>query len=1435
MARVTAKGMDEIDSGTSRGGRRLRRILVVTGATLFVLIVSAVVFVLVFGLRIAGQYVRGAIARTANESIVGTVDVDRVALSWLGPQRIEGVRLRDAQGNLVADVNLEATASVLGVLRGSRDFGVLRLSGEINATRKETTGSLGVQEALAPRQPRVEEPADPGAPRMPTRPASASRLPLDFAVGLDLSGLTIKYVDANPAPGAARAASIALDTAALMFRVGSPMRIDVDARVNVDGQPGTVRIESVVDGLTRPDGLMSPELATVDVRADVDAPAGLLDAFPEIAAFLDRSGDGASDRIVIAVRANGDSKQIDAKVEAAAPGSSVQFASRVIPTPHPSFELTEPLLANVTLTPGAVRALGLEEHGFGMTSPTRAAIRVDALGAPISADIDTVLNGLGAVRASLETGHIHGWMDEGGRRVAVDATPVSIAFDTPGASGPATLRASTSATYVGQPAGDLRVDVRIEGADALVRRRPTNNATPVRIHGEAALTGFATSIAKPFLEGTGIDILTDVGPRLDVTLTATTDDGAAGLGGGIPASRVAVRARSDNVEASADALIDGDAVRTTGDGLALTVRSVGPVMARLLEGAGVRVGGAPSVNVVARDASVPLTRGGAPFSLEGLRGELTARVGAFDATPEGADAPIRVQGAEASAALAPGKAPTMRARATGVYEGASFPIALDGALPGRNAQETLDLLGRGALPSVNVRVVDAPIALARIAGLDEYVGLAHAAAGDTLTLTLDLTAREDVIGAARWVASAGAARLKADASGLIEPGRVVFDGAAVETTLTPEAARIAVERFAPDVSPRPALAHDVRATTRLGAMEIPRGADGALDTSGVGPVAFSLEAHNAVGVQNAARIDGKPVGLSLLDARASGTYALFGDKAMTLTAQTGVRGMLESQESPLAQAAARARVRGDGSVEEASVRLSGVDAERFDRMLNQPELTALSLGSPFTIDATLTPDAAGESQRARVRVEAPRLTLETTATLKDDVLSLDSPIDAQWTMDPRWASRYLTATDDGSAPPMTFIEPTTIRVQAPRLAFALGDAPLRPDVFAAEARLSADLVALRTNRGETVRLEGVTGAVNAGGASAPNALAFGVDVRSVGGARPGAADGQTRITGRVSNFADERGAVNFDAARVDTLDATGELPSALLDALANQGGRLAELLGPTVRSQIAARNLSRRSGTLSAGMNSHRAEGRLEGRVEDGVFVATAPATFTLHEITPEFSKMTLDFLFPFVTNLEKRREDGPARLTMTNIRTPIEATIDSDGDNAPDKLDMRRLNGDARLDLGQVRFETSSLLGRVLKPIGIRGSGKTLDKFPPIEVKVRDGVATYERTRIPLGEFAVESRGTVDLHRERMDLVVYVPLFALVDEIAGAFGRVPGLDRLTMVPLRLRGRFGDVSPQPAPDLLLEEIGTNLPREILDRTIGPLEDLLKGGGKKKKK
>jgi len=137
--------------------RHLRRLLIVL--VVLVLIVGFAPLLLSTG---AGTR---AIMGLVNSRIKGAVHVDDLSVSWLGPCRVENVRVMDCDGREVLRVtDVQYDRGVLGALLDAMDFGQVSVVSPRVALYLDSRGRSSLAEALKPSRPRQPKPPGPDKP-----------------------------------------------------------------------------------------------------------------------------------------------------------------------------------------------------------------------------------------------------------------------------------------------------------------------------------------------------------------------------------------------------------------------------------------------------------------------------------------------------------------------------------------------------------------------------------------------------------------------------------------------------------------------------------------------------------------------------------------------------------------------------------------------------------------------------------------------------------------------------------------------------------------------------------------------------------------------------------------------------------------------------------------------------------------------------------------------------------------------------------------------------------------------------------------------------------------------------------------------------------------------------------------------------------------------
>jgi hypothetical protein len=424
-----------------------------------------------------------------------------------------------------------------------------------------------------------------------------------------------------------------------------------------------------------------------------------------------------------------------------------------------------------------------------------------------------------------------------------------------------------------------------------------------------------------------------------------------------------------------------------------------------------------------------------------------------------------------------------------------------------------------------------------------------------------------------------------------------------------------------------------------------------------------------------------------------------------------------------------------------------------------------------------------------VQVVSRRVNTQLALQRSKDAIRLTKPGTAEVEVPAEWANRYLVAPGaDGRPASIQFTEAMKVSLALSKLAIASGETPLKPGVFALDASAALPAVKVRTADGRAVDMQSISASLRD---DAPaRGIAFDLNAKSVGVAGAGASR-PVQAKGTVADLADESGRLTADRAAV-TARVDGSMPTAVIDALGNQQGMLVDLLGAMTAIQFNADRLSRTGGTMAARVDTDNANANVRGAVREATFVTEGQTTITLSRITPELSRRFIETAIPIIARVEKTNEDEPATVLATGV------TVPTDGDT-------RKINGRATVDLGTVQFDTSSIFGQVVKVVGGKDKGRIGRRIKPFEFTAEQGVVRYEKVELPLGEFMIATQGKVDLNTRTMDILTMVPFSALASEIAGQLANIPGLEALTMIPIRTHGSFDKPKNEVQMDLIVRE------------------------------
>lgn len=1553
-------GVSNWEGGTKpmAKGRRGRKVLVWGGAGLLVVVGLAVAMAPTIGSAIAPGMIEGSV----NPGIKGRVKVAKASIGWFSGLSAGPVEVYDPQGERVVAASVSAPVTLWQAVSGRYwsakrlDLGTIEVQGDASI-KQYLDGTTSLDRALSPRDGAAAKPSKPassggGSGSMPAVRATLKVTELNVSVRdekdqfkseLGLKGFKGEAkvdADLGAAGGGVVKANADFSGRAVSPGAGGSEGQGMNLKLDAD-------VKQTSAGKWTPDGIAQAKVKL----ALSNAPMRVVDALAGMGgAIVEAVGESAD----VNVDVDGNAQAMSGRVKMTSAGlnadATVAIKDGVLnATAEGPATVGLKSTAFVEQLPQARQGVAKAAEQIRLSSAPSVQVVLEKLSVPLpkggGADLKTLdLRGATVglkVKVSEMAGQVKLLGAAGGGAGAEGAwkpftvSPVELAIDIADLSKPVNIQTGTRATLDGQPAGEISLAVSAEGLlnkDGRLRAMlGGSEGMADKASATARVTGMSTALLQPVVAGAAkdlpVELATDVGPSLDLVLTAKADVGGAASGGAaaeglaaLPPTDIDAQVNSQNIQANVKGRLDKGVLTSTGEGVRLTVAQGAPLAQRIVaasqkdapaEGA-TKIGltGAGKVELIGRELSLPLAGGGGVEAiLSGGKGELSLVLSdvnaAVDMGARGA-APVRIDRHAVNLTLTPGAGPKVALDGKLSHENQPFTITGEYVLHGLS-KGLPKSKGAGVLAEVNptgaIEVKGLPRSVLSIvpatAGYASNAGVAADATEmtraianlvrETVGASTDLTVR--LLPAAPDIGGGQLAEVvvanPTKSAGVNAWARVSATEAELRllntfVRLTPEGTNGVLSAMN---TPKPGESTAAGGAMRLGAPTVVRvvvdkpvkvplvsAAGGAVtpDWSKADVLAATIAAESDVVVENVAvgGAGGRPTVLALRGVQAEVAAPLAGvPEAGRGTQRASVKMSAQALnrtagEALIAKLDAQASAMMNGSSPEAVVKVTDVGGAAVGDLLAMREKFVGAVGETAQASLTVKPGAAGAGTVGEVievvmEVTSPRISGARVSLAKDDQrLWLTAPSTVTWTPNVAMMNELISGGVEskpaegqrprgggggggaGSAAGSGFtieqMQPITVNIERLGVAMGATDAagqatagPLKPGVF--EVGLSAHAPSMNalvasSQAGQPatkLAIEGlnvsVSSAKAAAGAAGPSPLELSLNIDRVGGV--GAKSGK-RSTAKVqlANLADSRGVVNSDAAVINADVDIESFPTPIVDKLANQGGVLTELLGPTVTLVAQGRNVSKgggaaaASGNLSVQATSQRATAEIKGDVKGGRFVQSGPVKVTIREIRNELVK-ALAGSVPIIETLEKTPPDEPATIETTALMVPL--------DN-----DLRKLNGRVAVDMGIARFTTNSVLGDLIKGLGGRQSGSIGKKVEPFVVNIKDGVATYERFRLPVGEFFLETRGTVDLVSRQMDIVTYAPIGALTDKAIGKLGApITGrLNELLQVPFTTKGSMDD--PQrvyPDVGLFLKEAGQNIikdPGKIIGDVIG---------------
>lgn len=1456
--------------------RKRRRWPLVAGA-LVVLVVALVLFAPTVGGWLAPGIIRGQ----SGQAVPGRLNAQGVSLSWLGGQHVRGLTLQAPDGSLVAKADLDVSRGLLPLLFGSRNLGRVTLSGAHAEIVRTAEGTNLDKAAVNPADaPNTNEPA---------------KLPKGFAATISVKGLDATYTD-KTVPGSPAVSLKNFDLAA-RIAAGEPLTLDASGvtRVGASGPEGSLKAKASVESWAAADGTITPDAARVDATVTAsNFPTDLAGAFMPAGSKRSSLSGALGESLDLSVIVKGSMKEatasLDAKLARAAAAGEFGIRDGVLTA-------TRPLAASVQGAALAELAPALREAQNGgesgsIDAPPGVSITLESLRMKLPAGGKPLdLNGASAklsLRVEETTGKVRVAPNEPPQPFR--AAPLTLTIASDDLSKGVSASGSTRLTLAGRPGGSVGFDLRTGGlvnADGSPIR-----GMPSRFEGQVKVEGVATAIAEPFVQALGLDLTHDVGPTLDLTAAAYV----APSQNASPLTHIDLTVKSQNLTASGTFRLDDHAFGTRDYGLKVELASAASVAGRFFGPESdwsvrpVENGG--SLTLTLTDLNVPLADHKPQLDQAG--GQLNIATAGYRLAKLNSprEAPVDVVGITFAGTLAPAKAPRMDFKTALARAGEKFDASAVYELPGlfeKNDDGSLTPRPAKVRPVGELNVSNAPTSLAGLfmtpqpspgasakpagparqndTSAMDVPALIRAALGPTVSIVVTTAPGDTQLPADGKIAAEAPARWLRTTFNLTSPNASL----SVKGGVSPR--RLTLRETTGEVALSAALVEQL--LNLMGpAAQKPRIDNAGKLSIGVAPITIPMQDWRPRLAQGGQldvtlAIPGRTLASGLAISTTSGTRdlgslgvedfrlvaglplpAVFGPVQQTASATLSATLLGEG-----AKTAAKIDARAAGPIAsgkpagpaDASISLTQINTQLLDPFVGAGQVLSGALGdsASLKVSTSLSPGdqkAASAATEIRVELAAPKVRTSGPLTIRvaPDRFALAGPAAFDMDLDPAFANALLEPTPRSGEPVRGYVSlkspaKASLAINAFSVPRAGGPTPppLEADASLDIARL--DLVSVERAPGapeqrRDVTLSGVKVTANTTGPGDQRVVDYHVRVATaaVAGSQPAK---DMALDGGVHRLIGADG--GFSLARA-TLSASGQLPTiptALVDALASQEGMLVEALGPIVSVQLLGERLPlggldapaspEGPASLNVAANSPRASVTLKGVIEGRAFRATDPLRATITEVTPRMSERLLKGIQ--VAQLEKKPgEDAPATLVGNDLTIPLDS-------------DWSKFNGRFDVDPGEARFAASSIYARVLNIAKLRQSGQVGRRLGPLTVSVNRGVANYSRWTVPLGEFKLETEGSVDIVNKRLDIVTYIPFGALADEAAGKFntglgsllGRtIPGLESATMIPFRTKGPFDNPSAAPDYDLFGRNfIDTVNPEDLLKRGLGGLEDL----------
>lgn len=265
--------------------------------------------------------------------------------------------------------------------------------------------------------------------------------------------------------------------------------------------------------------------------------------------------------------------------------------------------------------------------------------------------------------------------------------------------------------------------------------------------------------------------------------------------------------------------------------------------------------------------------------------------------------------------------------------------------------------------------------------------------------------------------------------------------------------------------------------------------------------------------------------------------------------------------------------------------------------------------------------------------------------------------------------------------------------------------------------------------------------------------------------------GTISSTTEIHDLVGSDGKVNLTTARIQSDTTIDAVPSTVIDTLANQGGQLASILGPTTSAKLNANYTPGQGGPVTFVLSADHATGNVDAQLTGDAHVQLrSPATMNL-QVSRGLSEVMLKKVNPLLV-----QAIGSAR--------PIALTVSEQNFSMPLRdFQLADVTANASLDMGVLQLDNGGLVQLILQAVKYDQPGRFAATFSPMDLSLADGKVRYRNMNMTIDKLVLGFSGLIDLRGDSVDLAMTLPGESL-GRVLGMEGKLSSAESLT-IPLR--------------------------------------------------